>query len=173
MLARNEWSNGRLVYFVQLWVTCYQSFHLKIDRMNGSQDSTSRLNDSSQLCDSDSLLGSLLTRYQVNFKVYFTVCRQLWWHYVNIAGTSEQLIVISLALLSIVNLFHMNSKSYGVRSFIQGIMLFCFIFWLLEDMRVHDRFKVKWNDSSCIKNGWYHCSERDIQEGSAQANTRR
>lgn len=58
-----------------------------IDRKDGSKDSADRLNDSSPLCDSDSLLGPLLTRYQVNFQVYFTVCRQLWWHYVNIAGT--------------------------------------------------------------------------------------
>ena len=69
-------------------------------------NSTSRLNDSSLpwiVSDNDSLPNSLLTRYEVNFKVYYMVCRQLWWHYVNIAGTSKQSITAPMPSIATSN----------------------------------------------------------------------
>lgn len=51
-------------------------------------------NQTNKLCDvttSSDTIGSggsslLYVRFQVNSGSYFTVCRQLWWHYVNMAG---------------------------------------------------------------------------------------
>lgn len=63
--------------------------------LEGLDTTTEFSNQTNKLCDpgdgSLSVGGSslLYVRFQVNSGSYFTVCRQLWWHYVNMAGKNK------------------------------------------------------------------------------------
>lgn len=52
-------------------------------------------NQTNKPCDSVELPGMnslLYVRFQVNSGSFFTVCRQLWWHYVNMAGKNKRFV---------------------------------------------------------------------------------
>jgi len=108
-------------------------------KRDDSMNSTSRLNDSSLpwiVSDSDSLPNSLLTRYEVNFKVYYMVCRQLWWHYVNIAG--ELLFLLSGLYIS------WNGRNAASHHGEKVCLFLAIFFELAASVAYHITSRIKW-----------------------------